>query len=59
MRISSILRTATVALTLIAATGAVGTAFAASRVQQQEAANSYSGPYDSPDFVVAPNNIHP
>lgn len=59
MRISSILRTATLALSLVAATGAVGTAFAASRVQQQEAANSNSGVYDGRDFVVAPSDIHP
>lgn len=43
MRILSILRTATLALSLVAVTGAMGTAFAASRVQQQEAADSYTG----------------
>ncbi|HEX8828804.1 MAG TPA: hypothetical protein VF778_11875, partial [Xanthobacteraceae bacterium] len=59
MRISSILRTATLALSLVAAMGATGTAFAASRVQQQEATYSNSSPYDSPDFVVAPTDIHP
>ena len=57
MRISSILRAATVALTLVTAMGAVSTAFAASRVQQQQAGNT--GPYDSPDFVVPPTNIEP
>jgi hypothetical protein len=59
MRISSLLRVATLALSLVAVTGAVTTAaFADSRIKQQEAANSNSGPYDSPDFVVAPSNIH-
>ncbi|HEV8016790.1 MAG TPA: hypothetical protein VGP48_14725 [Stellaceae bacterium] len=59
MRISSILRAATLALTLVAAMGAMGsTAFAASRVQQPQAANSNSGIYDSPNFVVAPTDIH-
>jgi hypothetical protein len=59
MRISSILHTATLALTLVAAMGAMGsTAFASSRIQQQQAANSNSGVYDSPNFVVAPTDIH-
>jgi hypothetical protein len=59
MSISSILRTATLALTLVAAMGTMGTAFAASRIQEQQAANSNSGVYDSPNFVVAPTDIHP
>lgn len=57
MRISSILRAATVALTLVTAMGAVGNAFAATRVQSQQAGNT--GVYDSPDFVVPPTNIEP
>ena len=58
MRIFSILRTATVALTLVAAFGTVSSsAFAASRFQAQQATNA--SPYDSPDFVVPPTNIEP
>lgn len=50
MRISSLLRTATLALSLTAAMGAMTATFAqaASAPQQQ----SNTGPYDSPDFVV-------
>jgi hypothetical protein len=59
MRISSLFRVATLALSLAATTGAVTTAaFAESRVQQQYEASTYTGPYDSPDFVVAPSDIH-
>ncbi|HEV8015472.1 MAG TPA: hypothetical protein VGP48_08045 [Stellaceae bacterium] len=59
MRISSLFRVATVALSLVALTGVATTgAFAASRVQQQYGASTYTGPYDSPDFVVAPSDIH-
>jgi hypothetical protein len=51
MRISSLLRTATVALSLTAAMGAMTATFAqaASAPQQQQ---SNTGPYDSPDFVL-------
>jgi hypothetical protein len=58
MRMSSLLRTATLALSLTAATGAMTAAFAASAnaAPQQQAANT--GPYDSPDFVLQNNNIH-
>lgn len=47
MRILSILRSATLALSLLAVTGAG--AFAATVSQ--------ASPYDSPDFVVAPTDI--
>jgi hypothetical protein len=49
MRILTILRTATIALSLLAVTGAG--AFAAVSSQPQS-------PYDSPNFVVAPADIH-
>ncbi|HVA11739.1 MAG TPA: hypothetical protein VNF99_00680 [Stellaceae bacterium] len=69
MRISSILRSGILALSLMATMGAMTAAFAhnASRVQQQEQASTYSGPqastsntgpYDSPDFAVPPSDIH-
>jgi hypothetical protein len=58
MRTSSLFRVATLALSLVALTGIATTgAFAASRVQQQQQAASF-GPYDSPDFVVPPTDIH-
>ena len=52
MRISSLLRTATLALSLTGALGAMTAAFAADAhaAQQQQAAQS--SPYDSQDFVV-------
>ncbi|HEY3917626.1 MAG TPA: hypothetical protein VGL83_07520 [Stellaceae bacterium] len=59
MRISSILRTATLALSLTAAMGAMTAAFAANAApqqQQQQAGNS--GVYDSPDFTVPANDIY-
>lgn len=51
MRIFSLLRTATLALSLTAAMGAMTATFAqaASAPQQQQ---SNTGPYDSPDFVL-------
>jgi glutamine cyclotransferase len=58
MRISSILRTATLALSLVATMGAMTSAFADSRVQQQEQAAN-AGPYDSSDFVVPATNVYP
>lgn len=59
MRISSIVRTATLALSLTAAMGAMTAAFAADAVpaQQQQQQNQAS-PYDSQDFVVQSNNIN-
>lgn len=58
MRISSLLRTATLALSLTAAMGAMTATFAqaASAPQQQQTSNT--GPYDNQDFVVSGNNIH-
>lgn len=60
MRLSSILRTATLALSLTAVTGAMTAAFAADdniqSTQQQQNANS--GPYDTQDFVLQSNNIN-
>lgn len=57
MRTSSLLRTATLALSLIALTGVMSTAFAAtSAPQAQQSANT--GIYDSPDFVVPLNNVY-
>jgi hypothetical protein len=55
MRISSLLRTATLALSLTAAMGAMGTAFAANAAPQAQQAAS---PYDSQNFVVPSNNIN-
>lgn len=54
MRISSLLRTATLALSLTAAMGAMGTAFAANTAPQAQQAS----PYDGQDFVVPSNNIN-
>lgn len=58
MRIPSILRAATLALSMTAAMGAMTAAFAADAhaAQQQQTANS--SPYDSQDFVVQSNNVH-
>jgi hypothetical protein len=57
MRFSSLLRTATLALSLTAAMGAMTAAFAAdANAQPQQTANS--SPYDSQDFVLQDNNIH-
>jgi hypothetical protein len=59
MRISSILRTATLALSLTAAMGGMTAAFAAdthtAASQQQQTSNS---PYDSQDFVLQANDIN-
>ncbi|HWE73149.1 MAG TPA: hypothetical protein VG328_08325 [Stellaceae bacterium] len=58
MRTSSLLRVATLAVGLMASTGAMTAAFAADAhaAQQQQASNA--SPYDSPDFVVPGNNIN-
>lgn len=58
MRIPSILRTATLALSMTAAMGAMTAAFAAdaNTAQQQQATNS--GPYDNQDFVLPSNNVY-
>ena len=58
MRVSSMLRTATLALSLMATMGVMSAAFAgnANAAQQQQTVNT--GPYDGPDFVVPPSDIH-
>jgi len=56
MRITSILRTGTLALTLTAALVAVGPAFAASAsfdAQSQLHQSGNTGPYDGTDFQAA------
>ena len=59
MRISSLLRTATVALSLTAATGTLTAALAttAQAAQQQQSQASNASPYDSPNFVVPQSQI--
>ena len=57
MRISSLLRTATIALSLVAATGAMTATFASAAQAAQQAANS-SSPYDSQDFVAPLNDTY-
>jgi hypothetical protein len=60
MRISSHLRIATLAVSLIAATGSFSAAYADSTnaaANQQQQQNANTGPYDGPDFVVPANNI--
>jgi hypothetical protein len=61
MRTSSLLRTATLALSLMASMGAMTAAFAsdahaAEQQQQQQAASA--SPYDSPNFIVPSNDIY-
>lgn len=51
MRMSSLLRTATLALSLIAATGAMSAAFAGTNGNAQTQ-QSNSGVYDNQDFVA-------
>ncbi len=58
MRISSLLRTATLALSLTAAMGAMTAAFAADANAAQQQQMSNASPYDSQDFVLQDNNIH-
>lgn len=62
MRVSSLLRTATLALSLTAAMGAMTAAFAAdanaAQQQQQQQQQQSASPYDSQDFVLQNNNIH-
>lgn len=59
MRISSLLRTATVALSLTAATGALTAALAtdAQAATQQQTQASNASPYDGSDFVVPESNL--
>jgi hypothetical protein len=63
MRSFNLVRTAVVAALLTASVGSIGTAFANSAntqpsSQQQAQQPSNTGPYDSPDFVVPPADIH-
>jgi hypothetical protein len=51
MRMSSLLRTATLALSLIAATGAMSAAFAGTN-GTAPAQQSNTGVYDNPDFIA-------
>lgn len=56
MRISSILRIATLALSLTAVTGAMTAAFAADA--STAAQQSQNSPYDNQDFTVQANDIN-
>lgn len=58
MRISSLLRTATLALSLTAAMGALGAAFAGNANAAQQQQVSSASPYDGADFVVPLNNVN-
>ncbi len=60
MRISSLLRTATLALSLTGAMGAMSAAFAADAqpAQQQQQQAAQASPYDGQDFIVPSNNIN-
>ena len=61
MRRFNVLRTAALAVSLIAPLGSAGAAFA-DTVQTAQAHQfqqpSYGSPYDSPDFVIDEANIH-
>jgi hypothetical protein len=58
MRFSSLLRTATLALSLTAVTGAMTAAFAADATAAQQQQQQSASPYDNQDFVLQNNNIH-
>jgi hypothetical protein len=60
MRISSLLRSATLALSMTAAMGAMTTAFAADAyaAQDQQQQASSASPYDSPNFVAPLNDTY-
>jgi len=58
MRISSLLRTATLALSMIAATGSLTAAFAADAHAAQQPQASNASPYDGQDFIVQSNNLN-
>jgi len=62
MRVSSMLRSATLALSLMVALGAMSASFAgnaaAAQPQPQQQQTSNTGVYDSPDFVVQQSDIH-
>ena len=59
MRISSLLRTATVALSLTAGAGSLTAALAtdAHAAQQAQSQASNASPYDGQDFVVPESNL--
>jgi hypothetical protein len=56
MTLTSLLRSATLALSLVAATGAL-TASAFAAVDQNAQQQQQSSPYDSPNFTIPENNI--
>jgi hypothetical protein len=56
MRISSLLRTATLALSMTAALGVMTAAFAANAAPQEQ--QQAASPYDSQDFVAPLNNTY-
>lgn len=61
MRITSLLSVVAIVGAVTLAQGVLTTAFAADAPQAQAQVNrqSNTGPYDSPDFIVAPSDIHP
>jgi hypothetical protein len=60
MRVSSLLRVATLALALTGSAGAMTAAFVsnANAAQQQQQTVNSSSPYDSPDFVAPLNDTY-
>ena len=58
MRISSLLRTATFALSLTAAMGAMTAAFAADANAAQQQQQQAASPYDNQNFVLQDSDIH-
>jgi hypothetical protein len=56
MRISSLLRTATLALSMTAALGTMTAAFAANAAPQAQ--QQAASPYDSPNFIVPSNDLN-
>jgi hypothetical protein len=60
MRVSSMLRSATLALSLMATLGVMSTVFAghALAAQQQTQQSSSASPYDSPNFTIPESQIY-
>ena len=58
MRVSSMLRSATLALSMMATMGAMTTAFAGHALAAQQQQSSNTGVYDSQDFTVQASDIH-
>jgi hypothetical protein len=62
MRVSSVLRSGALALSMVAAMGGMSAAFAsdahAAQQQTQPAAVNSASPYDSPNFIVPSNDIY-